>query len=172
MDRAQAAVQDQTAMPNPLATEIHYRDLAALRAAISDEFSTWSDEIEVTQQLIDAFAKLSGDDYWIHTDPIRAKTDSPFGTTIAHGALVQVLASRMNLPFPVTITGYNTMVNYGSNRMRFPSPVPAGSRIHGRSRIKNARGVEAGTLLTLQIDIHVVGRDRPSAINEMLILYM
>ena len=72
-------------------------DEAALQALVSDEFSAWSNQVVVDQGLIDSFALLSGDDYWIHTDPERARKHSPFGGTIAHGALVQILQSRMKL---------------------------------------------------------------------------
>jgi len=151
---------------------IDFRDIEAIRAQISQTFSDWSQAITVTQQMIDEFARLSGDDYWIHTDPARAAKDSPFGTTIAHGMLVQSLASRMHVPLPVELTGFNNMVNYGSDRLRFAAPVPAEARIHSRSRLRKARAVPAGTLLTVELNIHVVGNDRPSVINEILVLYM
>ncbi|MCY1181819.1 putative enoyl-CoA hydratase 1 [compost metagenome] len=147
-------------------------DEAALQSLVSDEFSTWSDELVVDQPLIDAFASLSGDDYWIHTDPERARKDSPFGGTIAHGALVQVLQSRLTLTLGFEITGFSTMVNYGSDRLRFPAPVPAGSRIHLRARVKNVARVKSGTQLTLEMNTHVVGSERPSVINDLVILYM
>jgi hypothetical protein len=83
--------------------------------------------VVVDQALIDEFARLSGDDYWIHTDPDKARKQGPFGGTIAHGALVQVLQSRMKIPLGFEVTGFTNMVNYGSDRLRFPSPVPAGA---------------------------------------------
>ncbi|WP_449432562.1 bifunctional OB-fold nucleic acid binding domain-containing protein/MaoC family dehydratase [Pseudomonas putida] len=147
-------------------------DDAALQGLVSDTFSDWSNEVVVDQALIDAFAALSGDDYWIHTDPERARKDSPFGGTIAHGALVQVLQSRLKLALGYEITGYSTMVNYGSDRLRFPAPVPAGSRIHARARVKQVERVKRGTQLTLEVNTHVVGSDRPSVINDLVILYM
>ena len=147
-------------------------DEAALQSLVSETFSDWSNEIVIDQALIDAFALLSGDDYWIHTDPERARKDSPFGGTIAHGALVQILQSRLKLKLGYEITGYGTMVNYGSDRLRFPAPVPAGSRIHARARVKQVAQVKRGTQLTLEVDTHVVGSDRPSVINDLVILYM
>lgn len=147
-------------------------DEAALQSLVSETFSDWSNEIVIDQALIDAFALLSGDDYWIHTDPERARKDSPFGGTIAHGALVQILQSRLKLKLGYEITGYGTMVNYGSDRLRFPAPVPAGSRIHARARVKQVARVKRGTQLTLEVNTHVVGSDRPSVINDLVILYM
>jgi len=165
--------------PAPEATEtespkrqIDCKDLDAMRSLVSDTFSDWSNQVTVTQELVNQFAALSGDDYWIHTDPERARKDSPFGTTIAHGALVQVLISRLKLPMTFEVTGYNNMVNYGSDRLRFPTPVPVGCRIQARYRIKSVEAVKSGTQVTMEINIHVVGQDRPSVINDLVMLYM
>jgi acyl dehydratase len=163
----------ETRAPDEGAPEkIDYREIDELRRYIRSEFSPWSREIEVSQKMIDDFSELSGDHYWIHTDPELARAESPFGTTIAHGMLVQSLSGKMDLAMPVEITGFRNMVNYGSDRLRFPSPVPAGSRIHGRHRIKDVRKTQIGTLLTLEIHIHVVGNERPSVTNDILVLYM
>ncbi|MHA6195060.1 bifunctional OB-fold nucleic acid binding domain-containing protein/MaoC family dehydratase [Pseudomonas wadenswilerensis] len=151
--------------------KIDFNDAAALQALVSDQFSDWSNVIVVDQALIDAFAQLSGDDYWIHTDPERARLQSPFGGTIAHGALVQVLQSRMKLQLGFEITGFSTQINYGSDRLRFPAPVPAGARIHARARVKSVELLGRGTQLTLEINIHVLGQERPSVINDLVILY-
>jgi len=147
-------------------------DEAALQALVSDEFSPWSNQVVVDQGLIDSFALLSGDDYWIHTDPERARKHSPFGGTIAHGALVQILQSRLNLNLGYEMSGFSNMVNYGSDRLRFPAPVPAGSTIHARARVKRVERVKSGTQLTLELNTHVLGSERPSVINERVILYM
>ena len=151
---------------------VDYRDIEALRTAITGEFTDWSNAVEVTQAMIDDFARLSGDTYWIHTDPERAAKESPFGTTIAHGMLVQSLVGRLNLQLPLEVTGYRSMVNYGSDKLRFPTPVPAGSRIHARSRLKQIRATAVGTLVTLDIHIHIVGNTRPSVTNELKVLYL
>lgn len=147
-------------------------DLDALQALVSDTFSDWSNEFKVTQELVNQFAALSGDDYWIHTDPEKARAQSPFGTTIAHGSLVQVLISRLQMPTDYEVTGFNNMVNYGSDRLRFAAPVPVDCKIHARSRVKAVEKVKSGVQMTLEINIHVVGQDRPSVINDLIILYM
>lgn len=152
--------------------QIDCRDLDTLRTLISDEFSPWSNEFTVTQDVINQFAALTGDNYWIHTDPERARAQSPFGTTIAHGALVQVLVSRLKLPLDWEVTGFNNMVNYGSDRLRFATPVPSGCHIRARARVKAVERVKSGTQLTMEIDTHVVGQDRPSVVNDIVILYM
>lgn len=152
--------------------QIDMHDGPALQALVSETFCDWSNVVVVDQALIDDFARLSGDDYWIHTDPERARLQSPFGGTIAHGALVQVLQSRLKLALGFEISGFTTQVNYGSDRLRFPAPVPAGSRIHARARVKKVDLSARGTQLTLELNIHVVGQDRPSVINDLVILYM
>lgn len=146
-------------------------NLTALYALADNKFTQWSNSIVVDQELINAFAELSGDDYWLHTDPERAKKESPFKATIAHGSLVQVLQSKLTIALPFEITGFKTMVNYGSNRLRFPSPVPAGSIIHGRSKVKDISISHKGIQLTLEMNIHVQGVDKPSVINDLVILY-
>lgn len=156
----------------PVARQVDLNDGPALQALVSEQYSDWSNVVVVDQALIDDFARLSGDDYWIHTDPQRARLQSPFGGTIAHGALVQVLQSRMKLALGFEISGFSTQINYGSDRLRFPAPVPAGSRIHSRARVKKVEILARGTQLTLELNIHVVGQDRPSVINDLVILYM
>lgn len=148
------------------------KDMPAMQSLVSEEWSGWSNEFTVTQEIINQFAELSGDDYWIHTDPVRARAESPFGTTIAHGMLVHSLASRLKLPLSFRITDSHNMVNYGSDRLRFSSPVPSGCRIHARSRVKAVQAVKSGVQMTMEIAIHVVGNDRPSVLNEQVILYM
>ncbi|MCK0508058.1 OB-fold domain-containing protein [Aromatoleum anaerobium] len=168
-DVADALPPAEAALPR---RQIRVDDDAALQALVSDTFSGWSNEIVIDQALIDDFAKLSGDDYWIHTNPERARKEGPFGGTIAHGALVQVLVSRLKMPLDFEVTGFTNMLNYGSDRLRFPSPVPAGSRIHARARVKSVERIKRGVQLTMELNVHVVGAERPSVINDLVILYM
>jgi acyl dehydratase/uncharacterized OB-fold protein len=151
--------------------QVPVSNLTALSALADNKFTQWSNTVVVDQELINAFAELSGDDYWLHTDPERAKKESPFKATIAHGSLVQVLQSRLTIALPFEITGFKTMVNYGSNRLRFPAPVPAGSSIQGRSKVKDISVTHKGVQLTLEMNIHVLGNDKPSVINDLVILY-
>lgn len=153
--------------------QIDVHDIDALRALVSETFSPWSPELEVTQAMIDGFAELTGDDYWIHTDPDRCRRESPFGTTIAQGMLIHSLTARLRSPLDYELTGFRSMVNYGSDRVRFPTPVPAGCRIHARSRVRAVEQMKSGVRLTMELNVHVVGQDdRPSAINDLVILYM
>jgi len=82
-----------------------------------------------------------------------------------------VLQSRLTIALPFEITGFKTMVNYGSNRLRFPAPVPAGSTIHGRTKVKDISVSHKGVQLTLEMNIHVLDNDKPSVINDLVILY-
>ena len=178
MDKDPVALKALRTVEQPVVQEavavrqIALDDEAALQSLVSEDFSPWSNQVVVDQVLIDTFAQLSGDDYWIHTDPERARKQSPFGGTIAHGALVQILQSRMKLNLGYEITGFSNMVNYGSDRLRFPAPVPAGSTIHARARVKRVERVKSGMQLTLELNTHVLGSERPSVINELVILYM
>ena len=164
----------KTAAPAPelRKRQIDCRDMAAMQSLASEAFGPWSDELQITQALIDEFAKLSGDDYWIHTDPARCKQESPFGLPIAQGQLVQVLISKLRVPNDYEVTGFTNMVNYGSDKLRFPAPVPVGSKIHARSRVKAVVEVKSGIQMTTEICTHVVGMERPSVINELVILFM
>jgi hypothetical protein len=166
------AAAPPAAAAEPPRRRVSCKDLAAMKSLVSDQWSGWSNEFLVSQEVIDRFAALSGDDYWIHTDPARAKAESPFGTTIAHGMLVQALVSRLKLPLDFEVTDFTNMVNYGSDRLRFAAPVPSGCRIHARCRVKAVEPAKSGVQLTMEIAIHVVGSDRPSVLNDQVILYM
>ena len=169
---AGAAAPAPAAATTPPRRQVSCKDLAAMRGLVSEQWSDWSNQFLVSQEIIDQFAALSGDDYWIHTDPARARAESPFGTTIAHGMLVQSLTSRLRMPLDYEVVDFNNMVNYGSDRLRFAAPVPSGCSIHGRFRIKAVEPVKAGVQMTMEIAIHVVGQDRPSVLNDQIILYM
>ena len=150
-----------------------YNDVEALQELVSDEFGSWSGQVEITQTLVDQFAALTGDTYWIHTDPEKAKTDSPFGVTIAHGFLTLVLLPKMVGEPSYEVTGYNNILNYGSDKLRFIGPVPVGSAFHCRSRVKGVTATPKGTKLLMEQHIHVVGQDeRPVLVYEMIIIYM
>ena len=152
--------------------QYRFDDVEGMQELLSDQFGAWSNELEITQDLINRFADLSGDDYWIHTDPERCKTQSPFGTTIAHGFLTLVLISRMRGTPTYEIIGYNNILNYGSDKLRFTGAVPVGSRIHSRSRVKAVGRLPKGTRMTLETQVHVVGQERPALVYEIVIIYM
>jgi acyl dehydratase len=152
--------------------QYRFDDIDALQELVGEPFGPWSSEVEITQELINAFAELAGDHYWIHTDPERARTQSPFGTTIAHGFLTLVLMSRMRTTPGWEVTGYNNILNYGSDKLRFSGAVPVGSRIHLHNRVKAVSKEPKGTKLTLETHIHVVGQERPALIYDLMLIYM
>ena len=125
-----------------------------------------SDWREVTQEMINAFAELSGDDQWIHVDVERAKSESPFGTTVAHGNLTLSLVDgfRKNL---IESTGFLLGVNYGWNKVRFPAPVPAGSRVRATAEVvqvddKGGGWYEIVTRFTLEVE----GNEKPCFVGD------
>jgi len=151
--------------------EIRFDDVPALQKKISETFGPWSEPVEVTQQKIDQFAELTGDHQWIHVDVERAKRESPFGGTIAHGFLTLSLLPAMRSNPGWRVTGYGNATNYGANKLRFVSPVPAGAKIHARSRLIGVEAKPKGTQVTQEIQVHVVGRENPALIYEMVVLY-
>lgn len=154
-----------------MVSQVRFDDIPALQALVTEEWGPWSTSTEVSQQLIQAFADMTGDHQWIHLDTERCKRESPYGTTIAHGLLVLSLIPRLQAPPPFEVTGYSLMVNYGSDRLRFSGAVRSGSRIHARSRLKQARAAGTGTAINLENHIHVVGEERPAVIYELLIRF-
>jgi acyl dehydratase len=153
--------------------QYEYSDIEALQELVSDTFGPWSAPVEITQDLINQFAELTGDNYWIHTDPEKAKTDSPFGTTIAHGFLTLVLMPKMHGTPTYELTGYNNILNYGSDKLRFTGPVPVGCSVRSHGRVKEVSATPMGTKMVLEQHIHVVGQDeRPVLIYELIIIYM
>jgi len=151
--------------------EIAFDDVEALRALASAELGGWGPEIDVTQEMIQRFADLTGDHQWIHTDVERARRESPFGTTVAHGFLTLSLLGQMRPPLPFRVTGHGSVANYGSDGLRFLAPVPAGSKVHARARVAAVDARATGTLVTTEVAVHVVGNDKPSLVYKALVLY-
>lgn len=126
----------------------------------------------ITQDLINQFADVTLDHQFIHIDPVRAKA-TPFGTTIAHGFLTLSLLPKLSAGASdgFAVTGYGNATNYGAEGLRFLSPVPAGSEIHARSRLVRAEEKSKGTLVTAEVDVSVVGAEKPALLYRMQILY-
>jgi len=124
-----------------------------------------SEWIAITQQHIDEFARATGDLQWIHVDPVRAAA-GPFGSTIAHGFLTLSLLPRM-MPSAIDIGGVRMGVNYGLNRVRFPTPVRSGSRVRGRFRLLAYERLDGGgAQLTLEATIELEGSAKPACIAQ------
>jgi acyl dehydratase len=123
--------------------------------------------IEVTQERIDAFAEATGDPQWIHVDAARA-AEGPFGTTIAHGYLTLSLTVPM-LDEVMPEDGLMS-VNYGMNRVRFPAPVPSGSRVRGRFRVIEIEDVPRGERGTMEATVECDRADKPVCVAELVVL--
>ena len=121
---------------------------------------------EVTQEMIDDFARLCGDDQWIHVDVERAAKESPYGTTVAHGNMTLSMIDGMRGEM-LGRKGIKLGVNYGWNRIRFPAPVPAGSRIRARAEITSVEDVGGGWWQVVQtFTVEVEGQGKPACVAE------
>ncbi len=133
---------------------------------VGDEFgpSSW---LEIDQARIDQFADATGDPQWIHVDPVRA-AEGPFGTTIAHGFLTLALLVRFWYEVGPARDDYRMGINYGVNKVRFPAPVPVGSRIRGRFTVLAIDDVEGGVQLTLNGLAEREGQEKPVCAAELV----
>ena len=147
-----------------------FASAAEMTAAVGTELGV-SGWVEVTQARIDAFAEATGDRQWIHVDPERARRESPYRTTVAHGYLTLSMLPVFIYDV-IRLDGVRQSVNYGSNRVRFPAPVPAGSRLRGRIRLAAAEPMESGALrITLQTTVEVEGSERPACVAETMAVH-
>jgi acyl dehydratase len=140
-----------------------YPDAAELKALVGTEIGT-SDWLTVDQGRIDKFAAVTGDDQWIHVDPKRAAAGM-FGTTVAHGFLTLSL-----LPYFIRsshkIQGARLSVNYGLNRVRFPSPVPVDSRLRAHFKLLSFEAIEGGVQLVTEVTVEREGQVKPVCVAE------
>ncbi|GAB3112706.1 MaoC family dehydratase [Streptomyces calidiresistens] len=134
-----------------------------LRAATGEELGP-GEWLEVDQKRIDLFAEATGDHQWIHVDPERA-AEGPFRTTIAHGYLTLSLLPVL-VPGLLRVEGVRMGVNYGSNKVRFPAPVPVGSRVRARARIVEVTDVPGGAQSVLAVTVEREGGDKPVCVAE------
>jgi acyl dehydratase len=151
--------------------KIRFDDLNALGQRVGEEFSPYGEKVSITQEMIDRFAELTLDRQWIHIDVERARRESPFKTTIAHGFFVLSLIPTLRVRRDLEIVGHGNVTNYGSDKLRFVSPVPAGSTVHARCRLVAVEAKPKGTLCSEEIEIAVVGSPRPAISYLMLMLY-
>jgi len=129
-----------------------------------------SDWFVVTQEHVDQFAEATGDHQWIHVDVERAKAESPFGGPIAHGYLTLSLLAPLSSQVLV-VTDTVMGVNYGLNKVRFPSPVPVGAKVRLTASLKNVEEIAGGLQLTLAAVIEREGGDKPVCIAEPVYRY-
>jgi acyl dehydratase len=145
-----------------------FESLDEVKAAVG-QHNGYSDWHVVTQEQINAFADATGDHQWIHIDPVRA-AEGPLGTTIAHGfltlSLIPMLGSQIT-----KVNGIKMGVNYGLNKVRFPAPVPVGSRIRAGAMIKEVEDIAGGLQLVNEITIEREGGSKPCCVAETVVRY-
>jgi acyl dehydratase len=142
-----------------------FASLDDLRAAVGTEVGhgRW---LDVSQERIDTFAEATGDHQWIHVDPERAAS-GPFGGTIAHGFLSLSLIPALTAGL-TAVDGVTMGVNYGLNKVRFPAPVPVGSRVRGRVELMSMDDVPGGVQLTSRVTVEREGGDKPVCVAETI----
>jgi acyl dehydratase len=139
-----------------------------IRASVGTQLG-YSDYREVTQDDINKFAELTGDDQWIHVDAERAKT-SPWGSTIAHGLLTLSLGPRLAQTI-YKIEGMKMGVNYGYDKIRFPHPVPVNSKVRLGAALTSVQDIPSGVQVGITFTWEIEGVQKPACVAEMLIRY-
>ena len=142
--------------------EVNYGDLAGQVGARLGP-TAW---LAVDQARIDRFAEATDDHQWIHVDPVAA-ADGPFGTTIAHGYLTLSLVNRF-LPDLLTVANASMGVNYGCEKVRFPSPVRVGSRIRGTGELVSVELAGGGLQVLVRVTVEIEGQERPACVADTL----
>ncbi len=147
-----------------------FENPADLESAVGQHLG-YSDWLEITQDRIDRFADATGDHQWIHVDPERAKR-GPFGATIAHGYLTQSLVNHF-LPQIVEVRGITMGINYGADRLRFPAPVPVGSRVRGGAQLLEVEKVKGGAIQAkVRVTVEIEGQERPGCVIDTISRYV
>ena len=140
--------------------------MSELPGLVGKELGT-SEWYEVTQEHVNLFADATGDHQWIHVDPERAKEHSPFGGPIAHGYLTLSLLPSL-VPQIVTITGFSMGVNYGTEKVRFPSPVPVGARVRAGATMESATPFAGGIAMNLAVTVEIEGGSKPAMVATVV----
>ncbi len=138
-------------------------------AAVGQDLGA-SEWVEITQDRVDAFAEATGDHQWIHVDVDRART-GPFGGTIAHGYLTLSLLPWLGSQV-FTLGGEGAKLNYGTNKVRFPQPVPVGSRIRAQVTVADAQQAKVGMQAVFRYTIEIEGADKPGCVAETVVLLL
>jgi acyl dehydratase len=145
-----------------------FKSPSELKSAVGKHLG-YSDWLEITQQRINQFADATGDHQWIHVDPERAKK-GPFGAPIAHGYLTLSLVS-MFLPQIIEVHGIAMGINYGTEKVRFPSPVTVGSRIRAGGELVSLEDVKGGVQAVVRVTIEIEGKDKPACVVDTISRY-
>ena len=144
------------------------KDLDDLKSRVGEHLG-YSDWHEVTQEQVNTFADATGDHQWIHVDPERAKA-GPFGAPIAHGYLTLSLAPML-MGQAFRVDGIAMGVNYGLNKLRFPAPVPVGSRVRLGAALASVEDIPGGAQITVDMTFEVEGKDKPACVAQGVFRY-
>lgn len=147
-------------------TRFEAESLDALPPLVGRELAV-GDWFEITQERISRFADVTEDRQWIHVDEERARTESPYGGTVAHGFLTLSLLPHLCSECMV-VRGVRMGVNYGLNRVRFMAPVPAGSRVRARLELRACERLPGGMQVVMQVTVEVEGSDKPACVAELV----
>ena len=139
-----------------------------LRARVGETLGV-SDWVPVEQDKIDTFAKLTGDEQWIHVDPERARS-GPFGTTVQHGFLTLGMSTGL-LWSTVTVSGFSVILNYGLNRVRFPAPLKVGSRMRMHVVLAELKELPGGAEVVYHLTYEVEGEPKPCCVADLVFRY-
>jgi acyl dehydratase len=143
----------------------HIESIEALKGLIGEHLG-YSEYMDVSQERVNKFAEATGDFQWIHIDVERAKS-GPFGGPIAHGYLTLSLGPML-YPTVVRIDGFSMGVNYGANKIRFPSPVPVGSRVRLGVKLLEVEEIANGVQMTMEFTFECEGSSKPSCVAEII----
>jgi acyl dehydratase len=143
-----------------------FASIDGLRPHVGEELAV-SDWFEVSQARIEQFAEATDDAQWIHVDPVRAQRESPWGGTVAHGFLTLGLLAPL-FASALSVGNTRTSVNYGLNRVRFPSAVMSGERIRGRFTLAAYEELEPGAQLTWGVAVERAGASKPALVAEWI----
>jgi len=140
--------------------------LAELKSLVGQEVAV-SEWVEITQERVNLFADATDDHQWIHLDVERSRRESPYGGTVAHGFLTLSLLPML-MERSIRMKDVRMGVNYGLNKVRFPAPVPVGSRIRGRMKLLAIEDIEGGVQMTWQVTMEREGGDKPVCVAESI----
>lgn len=146
---------------------VSIKDIDGLKGLITEEWSEWTDQVEITQDMVNQFADVTKDHQWIHVDIEKANA-GPFGGPIVHGFFTLSLVPYFSSQGGPKIDGVLGALNYGGDRLRFLNPVPVGSKLHAKSRIVDVTEKASGVLMKREIAIHVVDDEKPAVLFESL----
>lgn len=143
--------------------------IAGLKEKVGQHLG-YSEYVEITQDQVQKFADATGDQQWIHIDPERAKAESPFGGPIAHGYLTLSLGPMLS-PQIVRVEGIKMAVNYGTEKIRFPAPVPVGAKLRLGAELTGVDDIAGGAQVTMTFVFEVEGAPKPSCVANVILRY-